>query len=74
MPIYTRNQFFWQAYLDYAHELAPKIKQKLDLYTRALKNCNNMSEFWIGYLTMLEKDEQLESFESCKEICDQAIQ
>ena len=74
MPIYTRNATFWQCYLDFAHDLAPKLKQKLDLYTRVLKNCNNVSEFWTGYLILLEKDEQLENFESLKEICEQAIQ
>jgi hypothetical protein len=60
-------------YLDLAHDLAPKTKQKLDLYSRALKNCNSSSDFWIGYLSMLEKDDQLSGFSSCLEICEQAI-
>ena len=41
--------------------------QKLGLYTRALKNCNFVSAFWIGY--MLESEKRVPTYSEIEGIC-----
>jgi len=46
----------------------------MKLYTRALKYCNFVSEFWIEYMIELEaKGEIKDEFEQITEMCNNAI-
>lgn len=58
LPEYTLNEELWSLYINYMEEKCKKNELKLEFYQRALKNCNQCSEFWLSYMRELEKNNE----------------
>eukprot|EP00347_Sterkiella_histriomuscorum_P009820 403339762 len=59
---YTLNLDLWKIYIDYTDEKCKKKELKQEIYSKAVKNCPQEFEFWLGYLRELEKNEVSSEF------------
>ena len=47
LPEFTKNHLFWEIYVAHCENMCQSSDAKLDIFRRALKNCNQISQFWI---------------------------
>lgn len=55
---YTLNKDLWEIYIDYTDELCKVKELRLKIYEKSVKNCPFDSDFQLGYLRELEKNER----------------
>lgn len=54
---YTQNNALWNLFVGYTEDLCKKKEQKLQIYEKAIKNCQNDIELRLTYFRELEKNE-----------------
>ena len=57
LPEFTKNHLLWEMYVDHCQSICSAGEKRLDVFRRALKNCNQISKFWLALFQESEKCE-----------------
>lgn len=71
---YTLNRDLWTLFIDYTDEMCKNKEAKIHIYQKAVKNCPQLHEFWLGYMREMEKNPDDFDSEKIQQTAIQAIE